>query len=168
MSRLSIIVAASNMWVIGYKGDMPWKMALKPDLKRFKAITTGHPVIMGRNTWESMGSKPLPNRTNIVISSVLVAADTAGAIVVPTMSEAIKIAQTSMGSEEIFFIGGVRVYAEALGIADRVYFTAIHKDYPGDTHWPKEAMANEWRYVAVEHGSFEGIDYTFETLERKK
>ncbi|UCD76754.1 MAG: dihydrofolate reductase [Phycisphaerales bacterium] len=140
---LSIIVAMSENHVIGLHGDMPWR--LPDDLKRFKALTTGHAVIMGRKTFDSIG-RPLPNRTNIVITR-----DTRRAIegvtVVHSLDEALRYA---VGNEEIFIIGGGEIYRQALALADRIYVTLVHAAVDGDTFFP--AFDDRvWRLVSDEH-----------------
>jgi dihydrofolate reductase len=132
--RISMIAAVAANRVIGAKNDLIWR--LPEDLKRFKKITSGHPVIMGRNTYLSLG-RPLPKRTNIVITSNENFAKEVpeGVIVVNSLMEALVIAP-DLDEKEVFIIGGGRVYAEALGFADRLYLTLIDKDFEGDTVFP--------------------------------
>jgi len=128
-SSLSIIVAMTRRGVIGAHGALPWR--LPADLKRFKALTMGKPVVMGRKTQESIG-RALPGRTNIVLSRNP-ALSISGCIVVPSMEAAIAWAR---GYAEIMVIGGSSVYAAALALAERIYLTEIHAEVDGDTYFP--------------------------------
>lgn len=161
---INIIVAVSENNVIGKKGEIPWH--LPADLKHFKEVTTGHPVIMGRVTFESILKhlgKPLPNRRNIVVSSQ--AFPEHDVEVVQDLTEA----KTLAGGTDIFVIGGSRLYNEALPIAERLYITRVHATIDGDTMFP-EFNKEEWVLVAEEkHSKDENnpFDYTFETYERR-
>lgn len=130
--RLSIIAAVAANGVIGHDGDMPWK--LSTDLKRFKAITTGKPVIMGRKTFASIG-RPLPNRVNVVLTRDA-SFEAPGAIVVPTLDAAIAAASDT-GAEEAMVIGGGEIYRAFLDRADRLYITHVDASPTGDTHFPE-------------------------------
>ena len=159
---LSIIVAVSENNVIGRDNGLPWR--LSADLKRLKALTMGHHLIMGRKTWESLG-RPLPGRTNVVITSLknFVAE---GAVVVHSLSAAIKVAEND---SEIFIFGGGRVFQEALPAVEKIYLTVVHKTIDGDTFFP-ELNKDEWKEIersshkADEKNEF---DYSFITLVRK-
>jgi dihydrofolate reductase len=164
---ISLIVAVSENGVIGRDGDMPWR--LPSDLKRFKQVTVGKPVIMGRKTFQSIG-RPLPGRANILVTrSQDYRPD--GVVCMPDLEEAIafaaKIASES-GETEIFVIGGGEIYRQALPRADRVYFTQVHMTVDGDTTFP-ELDKLEWRetsrcrHEASEHDS---VDYSFVVFER--
>lgn len=139
--RIALIAAASENDVIGRDNDLPWH--LPDEFRHFKQTTAGHHVIMGRRTWESRG-KPLPKRVNIVISSQPDYA-APGAIVVSSLTEALHVAE-SAGETEAFVIGGTRVYAEALPIADRLYLTRVHAVLEGDASFPS-FDATQWREV---------------------
>jgi len=123
---ISIIVAASQNGVIGANNRLPWR--LPADLKRFKQITLGHPILMGRKTFDSLG-KPLPGRTNIVITRNK-DLKTCGALTAPSLEDAIRLCRDD---EELFLIGGASIYEQALPLADRIYLTLIHQDFEGDT-----------------------------------
>jgi len=127
--RVTLIVARARNGVIGASGGLPWR--LPEDLAFFKRTTMGHPIVMGRKTWESIG-RPLPGRRSIVVTRDrnFVAA---GAEVVHSLDEAI---QRCADTEEIFVIGGAQLYAEAMPRADRLLLTEIHADFEGDTHLP--------------------------------
>lgn len=128
---ISLIVAVSQNNVIGKENRLPWH--LPEDLKYFKNTTWAMPIVMGRKTWESLG-KPLPGRTNIVISrNNGFKAD--GARVVSSLSEAEKIAR-ELDAREIFIIGGAEIFNMALPIANRLYLTRIHHDFEGDVFFP--------------------------------
>jgi len=137
--RLSLIVAMSENRVIGRRGQLPWR--LSADLRRFKQLTMGHHLIMGRKTWESIG-RPLPGRTSLVISRQPdYQAD--GAEVVPDLPQAILRAA---GDDEAFVIGGGEIYQQALPLVSRAYLTMIHASVEGDTRFP-ELEADGWRVL---------------------
>jgi dihydrofolate reductase len=135
--RRSLIVARARNGAIGLANAMPWH--LPADLAHFKRTTLGHPVIMGRRTWESIG-RALPGRKNIVVSRTP-GFRAEGAQVVGSLSEAWRAAE---GAEEAFVIGGARLYAEALPDAGRVYLTDVVGEVEGDTFFP-ELDPREWR-----------------------
>jgi dihydrofolate reductase len=153
---LSIIAAIGKNRELGRDNKLLWHVP--GDLPRFKKLTSGHPVIMGRKTFESIG-RPLPDRTNIVISSH---SDIA------SFSIALEKAKTSPGSEEIFIIGGGSVYAQAIDIADRLYLTVVDKEAPdADTYFP-EYMNRFTKIIEKSSKEENGIRYTFYTLEPKE
>jgi dihydrofolate reductase len=160
---LSLVVAASTNNVIGLKGDMPWGRSLKPDLRRFKALTLGHPIVMGRKTWDSVG-KALPGRTSLVVSR---GAQTLpeGVLAASSLEQALRLAAAAPGGEESMLIGGGQLYAAALPLASRIYLTRVCKDYQGDTFFPPLDPA-AWAVIGRAHGSHEGLDYEFLTLQR--
>jgi len=141
--RLTLIVARARNGVIGASGGLPWR--LPEDLAFFKRTTMGHPIVMGRKTWESIG-RPLPGRRSVIVTRDrnFVAA---GAEVVHSLEEAI---QRCAGTEEIFVIGGAQLYAEALSRADRLLLTEIDADFEGDTFMPV-AAAERWAEAGREH-----------------
>lgn len=140
--RLSLIVAMSENRVIGRNNRLPWH--LPADLKRFKQLTTGHAVIMGRKTFESIG-KPLPNRRNIVITRDRnFRAD--GAEVAHGFDEAIAMAKAD---SEVFIAGGAEVFREAASGADRMYITLVHAHIEGDVFFP-DVDWSEWTLVENE------------------
>ncbi|MBO5821177.1 MAG: dihydrofolate reductase, partial [Alistipes sp.] len=126
---ISIIVAIAQNGTIGDKNSLLWH--IKEDMRFFRTTTSGHPVIMGRKTFESLGSKPLPKRKNIVITRFDVEFE--GAFTAHSLEEAISMAE---GDEEIFIMGGAQIYAQSLDIADRMYITRVERDYEGDTSFP--------------------------------
>ena len=140
---MSLIAALARNRVIGRNNAMPWH--LPEDLKRFKALTLGHPVIMGRKTWESIIAalgKPLPGRTNIVISRSLVSAP-AGSHLAHSLEEALAYCH---GDEEVFVIGGAEIYALALPHASRLYLTEIDAVIEGDAWFPETAS---WTFKEI-------------------
>jgi dihydrofolate reductase len=146
--RIALIAAVARNGVIGRDGDMPWH--LSTDLKRFKRLTMGSPVIMGRKTFEVIG-KPLPGRINIVVTrSSGFAAD--GATVAPDLDSALRYAANEaerLGLPEAFVIGGGEIYAAAIGRADRLYITHVEASPEGDVHFPPIDPA-VWRTAASE------------------
>lgn len=152
----NIIVAYDQNRAIGSNGDMPWGRKLRGDLDRFKRLTYGHSVIMGRRTFESIG-RPLPGRENIILTrSPLVIRD---AICVDGLARALSIA-----SDEAFIIGGGEIYREALPVADTVLATEIHASFDDvDTFFP--ALDSNWREVERSHQSHaetgDPYDYDF-------
>lgn len=159
--RLTLIAALAKNRVIGIDNRLPWR--LPEDLKRFKALTLGHPIIMGRKTWESLG-RPLPGRSNIVVSrSPGYAAS--GASVVPSLAEAVTLAASS-GANEAFVIGGEEIFRQALPLAQCLQLTEIAEDFAGDVYFP-DFDKSGWLETAREcHHSADGFDYAFVTYER--
>jgi dihydrofolate reductase len=156
---ISGIVAMSQNRVIGREGALPWR--LPEDLKRFRAVTWGHPVIMGRKTFESIG-KVLPGRRNVIISRQS-GMKIDGADVVGSLSQAFEVC----GSEEseIFVIGGGEIYRAALPQMGRIYLTLIHQDIEGDAYFP-ELTGSEWIEVSREE-RVDPIRFSLIVLERK-
>jgi dihydrofolate reductase len=161
---VSLIAAVARNGVIGRDGALPWK--LSADLKRFRELTTGHHVIMGRKTHESIG-KPLPKRTNVVLSrSSEYAAQ--GCTVASSLDEALSEAERA-GDDEPFVIGGAGVYELTLPTADRLYLTRVEADVQGDVHFP-DLAETAWREVSrEEHGADERNEHPFAflVLERR-
>ncbi len=158
---ISLIVAASTNNVIGAQGGLPWR--LPSDLRRFKSLTMGKPIVMGRVTHESIG-RALPGRQNIVITRQAgYAAD--GCDVVESIEAAIAKAGSA---REIMVIGGSQIYEQCLPLADRVYLTRVHAEVEGDAFLP-ELAPDEWHEVARESlASDESneFDVAFITLDR--
>ena len=159
MARLSLVAAIARNRVIGVGGRLPWH--LPEDLQRFKRLTMGAAVIMGRRTYESIG-RSLPGRRNIVVTRQA-AARWSGCAVAPSLAAALSLAADS---PEAFVIGGAALYAEALPHARRLYLTLIDAAYDGDTWFPEFAAA-AWREVSREPGiGASGVPYSFVTYER--
>jgi dihydrofolate reductase len=161
---VSIIAAVSDNGVIGRDGGLPWR--LPADLKRFKRLTSGHHMIMGRRTWESIGRRPLPGRPTIVVSrDPGFAAE--GAQVARSIGQALELAGAVA---EVFIAGGEAIYREALEVADRLYLTRVHAVVEGDTFFP-ELDESGWRVVAEEHhppDEKNAYAHTFLVYERKR
>jgi dihydrofolate reductase len=146
---VSMIAAMSENRVIGREGKLPWR--LPADLKYFKRVTSGHTIIMGRKTWESIGCKPLPNRRNIVITRQHGYA-AAGAEVASSVDEALALSATD---GEVFIVGGGEVYVAALPRADRLYLTLVHTHVDGDAMFPPIDLT-QWRERGREDRSADG------------
>lgn len=158
---LSIIVAVAENGVIGDRNALLWHIS--EDLKHFKALTTGHPVIMGRKTYESLG-RPLPNRENVVLTRQ--ALEIPGCRVVHSLEESVALFPEE---EELFIIGGAQIYAEALPRAARLYLTRVGHAYEGDTRFP-EWDVQAWRLISSESfacGANYPYPFVFETYERR-
>lgn len=159
---LGLIWAQANGGVIGHQGGMPWH--LPEDLSHFKATTHGHPVVMGRRTWDSLPRKPLPGRVNIVVSR--------GSLDLPddvqlhsSLASALDAAH-QVGSAEVWAIGGSAVFADLVGVADRIELTEIDADLPGDTFAPQipdefTRVEGEWRVSET------GLRYRFVSCHRQ-
>jgi len=161
---ISIIAAIAKNNVIGKDNDLIWH--IPEDLKRFKKLTSGHSIIMGRKTYESLPFKPLPNRKNIVISRIK-DLKLQGAIVVKNPEEAIKICK---GENEVFICGGAEIYKLFLPIANKMYLTRIHKSFNGDTFFP-EIDYLIWKIMCESDIYFDKkseLRYSFHNFMRKK
>ena len=154
MKKISIIVAMSKNRVIGVKNSLPWHIS--EDLKRFKRLTTGYPIIMGRKTFESIG-KPLPERRNIVISrnQNLKVQDVE---VVKSIEDALKICSSE---NLIYIIGGEQIYNLAMPYANNIHLTEVNKEVEGDAFFP-EFDKKEWKEIARENSKdFNNMSYSF-------
>jgi dihydrofolate reductase len=152
---IKIIVATSKNKVIGNNNKLIWK--LSSDLKRFKELTTGHPVVMGRKTYESIG-RPLPNRRNIIITRNL-EYEADGCEIVSSLEEALLLTKS-----DCFIIGGGEIYKQSLEVADKIYLTLVHKDFEGDTKFPE--LGKEW--ATIDTKDFESDDkneYNYSFIE---
>lgn len=158
--RISLIAAIARNRTIGKNNELPWR--IPEDTKRFRKLTTGHVVIMGRKTFESIG-RPLRERTNIVITR-----DTGyraeGCTVVHSIEDALKEAKR-IEREEVFVIGGGEIYKATLPSADRLYLTIIDKDFEGDVFFPEYPQFVN--VVLEKEGWWNGIAYRFVDLERE-
>ncbi|MCB0404022.1 MAG: dihydrofolate reductase [Bdellovibrionales bacterium] len=156
---LSLIVAMTEDRVIGKDNRLPWH--LPEDLKRFRSITLGRPVIMGRRTFESIG-RLLPGRKNIIVSRnpdyrVV------GAHVAPSLEAAKELA----GEDEVFVIGGARLFQESLPLADKLYLTIIHAPFEGDTFFPDVDWKQDFEVTAREEFPNAPVAHTFLTAIRR-
>jgi dihydrofolate reductase len=163
--RLSIIVAKAENGVIGSQNKLPWHLG--DDLKKFKELTTGHHILMGRKTFESLG-KPLPGRMHLIVSSQNKEASEQ-VLWFNSLFRAIKFAERQ-GEKELFIIGGAQIYKAALPLIDRIYLTDINAVVAGDTLFPPISLKN---YKLMNEQSFlksstNDYDFTFKVLDRKK
>ncbi|GJM43991.1 MAG: dihydrofolate reductase [Gemmatimonadota bacterium] len=164
--NLEIIVAMDEGRVIGRDNDLPWR--LPADLRHFKKTTMGHPVLMGRRTWESVG-KPLPGRTTIVVTSRPDLHVPDGVLVASSLGQAIDLA-AGTGAGTAFVVGGAGLYREALPLAHRLHLTRVHAHVDGDVRFPRFdeqewELAAERRFAADERNQY---DLTFQTYVRRQ
>ena len=161
---LTLLVAAAENNAIGLNGQLPWR--LPADLQRFKRHTLGHPVLMGRKTWESLG-RPLPGRANVVVSrqpGLLLP----GAQVFTDVGEALAYARQLPDDGEVFGIGGGELYRLLLPLADRILLTRVHTTVAGDAFFPELDPA-EWREVSREpHPADERHAFAFTFLDLRR
>ena len=160
---ITIIVAKAENNVIGNENQLIWH--LSSDLKRFKSLTSGHPILMGRKTYESIG-KPLPNRTNIVITRNEEWKEV-GVFTSNSLEEAIKKAKEF--DDEIFIIGGGNIYKQSMEFADFLEITEVHQEFEGDTRFP-EIDEKIWKEVSrerFEKDEKNEFDYSFVRYERR-
>jgi len=158
---ISIIVAVSEDWGIGKDNELLWHIS--EDLKRFKRLTTGNTVVMGKKTWESLPRRPLPGRKNIVLTDnpkeII-----ENAVTCYSIEDALS---KSSPDEEVFIIGGGSIYRQFMTRADRLYITHVHKKAPADIYFP-EIDLNIWKVTEEEEFvSDEGIPYTYTVYGRK-
>jgi dihydrofolate reductase len=159
---IALIVAVARNGVIGRDNTLPWR--LPADLKHFKATTLGKPIVMGRKTFESLG-KPLPGRTNIVITRDE-SFSAHGAVVVHSIDEALRVADevaTRDGAGEIMVIGGAQIYKEALPLARTLYYTKVELDVEGDAFFPELDTA-QWHCVERQVFAADGAAPAYELL----
>jgi dihydrofolate reductase len=154
---ITLVLAMAKNGVIGKDGAIPWRIS--EDLKRFKQLTLGKPVIMGRKTWDSLPKKPLPGRDNIVVTRRRDwSAD--GAMTAFSVDDALAKAG------DVSVIGGGEIYRETLPRADRIELTEVHRDFEGDAVFAFDRMA--WQEIAREdHVTLDGLAYSYVTLTRK-
>jgi dihydrofolate reductase len=161
---ISIIVAVSEDWGIGKDNELLWHIS--EDLKRFKKLTSGNAVIMGKKTWESLPRRPLPGRKNIVLTD-----DPHESIENSVTAYSIDDALDKCGpAEEIFIIGGGSIYRQFMPIADRLFITHVHKKAPADIFFP-EIDRSVWEIIEKEEFKTDesnNIHYTYTIYERRK
>lgn len=157
---VSIIVAYADRRVIGGDNKLLWY--LSDDLRKFKSLTMGHYIIMGRKTWESIG-RPLPGRKNVVISRNKYL-NPAGALIFHSLDEALQYAAED-GQDEVFIIGGEQIYRQAFPLADKLFVTFVQGSFEGDAYFP-EIDPDQWDIISrVSHSQDEKHAYAFEMLE---
>ena len=165
MSKLSIIVAIADDYAIGCANKLPWH--LPADLKHFKNLTSGHAVIMGRKTFESLPNGALPNRKNIVLRSRLSDETPRDYFEATSLNDALEIAKNE---EQVFIIGGSKVYEQCLDRADSMYITWIHAKFEADTFFPKIDFS-QWKEISrtdCKADEKNPCDYSFVFYERIK
>jgi dihydrofolate reductase len=163
MSAITLVLARADNGVIGNAGRIPWR--IPEDMRRFKALTMGKPIVMGRKTWESFPKRPLPARTNIVVTRdrTYVAA---GAVVVHSFDAALEQAEHET-SDAIMIVGGAEIYREALPRATRIELTEVHRDFQGDASMAR-LSESDWHEIAREDRSTaDGLRYSYVTLIRR-
>ncbi len=161
--QISIIVAIAENFAIGKNNELLWHIS--DDLKRFKKITSGNPVVMGKKTFFSLPIRPLPNRNNIVITDIP-GEIIDGCTMVYSIEDAIEKMETD---KENFIIGGGSVYTQFLPHADKLYLTRVHKSFDADTFFPKIDFS-EWQKVLEEDhqdDNNDGLKFTFQEFIRK-
>ncbi|WP_047550190.1 dihydrofolate reductase [Methylotenera sp. G11] len=159
MTKLSIIVAIAKNRVIGINNTLPWH--LPEDLKRFRALTMGHHIIMGRKTYESLG-RLLPGRTTVIVTRNQ-DYQVEGALVAHSLQDAIALCRDD---DEIFLIGGAELYQAGLDLADRLYVTEIDLAVAGDAHFPQIPL-QQWHETAREaHVSEKGLQFSYVIYQR--
>jgi dihydrofolate reductase len=157
MSEIVLVLAIAQNGVIGKKGAIPWHIS--EDMKRFKALTIGHTVVMGRKTWDSLPRKPLPGRINVVVTRQE-GWQAEGAVVASSLGQA-----TSGTSGTVMVIGGAEIYERALPLASRIELTEVHKDFEGDVQFQLDRSG--WHEtVREDHVTPDGLRYSYVTLTR--
>jgi dihydrofolate reductase len=159
--RITLIAAVAQNGVIGADNSLPWRIS--EDLQRFKALTLGHPIVMGRKTFESLG-RPLPGRRNIVVTR---SRDYAapGCVVVGSLDEALEAVTDSENS--VFIIGGEDIFRQALPLANCIELTEIKRDFAGNTHFPAVDWADWQEHERTMHVSKDGLAFDFVTYQRR-
>jgi dihydrofolate reductase len=157
MSEIVLVVAVADNGVIGNNGAIPWHIS--EDMKRFKAMTMGHTVVMGRKTWDSLPKKPLPGRTNVVVTRQK-DWKAEGATAVSSLGAA-----TAGTSGVVMILGGAEIYQRALPLASRIELTEVHKAFEGNAKFDLDRAG--WHETArEEHVTSDGLRYSYVTLTR--
>jgi dihydrofolate reductase len=162
--KIALVAAVARGGVIGHAGTIPWRVA--EDMARFRDLTIGHPVVMGRKTWDSLPDRfrPLPGRRNIVVTrNPLWHAD--GAQRAGSLEDALRLVD---GAERVFVIGGGELYAQALPLADELLLTEVDFDVEGDTRFPSWDRGDFELTSREEHVSETGLPFAFVTYVRTK
>lgn len=165
---INVIVAAGKHGEIGRAGDLIWHISA--DLKRFKALTTGHPVVMGRKTWESLPKRPLPGRTNIVVSRNQ-SFEAPGGVVVSSPEEALRQAQSENGGDSVFIMGGAQLYNAFFPLATRIYLTEIDAECSdANAFIPYPLNPDEWQLTEITEAATtpDNVTYRYATYERRE
>ena len=162
--KIAIVVAYDKNRGIGTGGDLPWGRSLPADLAHFKELTTGGAIVMGRKTYESIGGRPLPNRKNIVLST----GEVVGAIGAKNFAQALQLASEEP-NQDIFVIGGERVFAEALPEVDTIYATEVDYSFSdADVFFP-QINVNQWEEISrTSQKANEQNKYSFDFVEYRR
>ena len=164
---IAAIVAVDSNWGIGYNGDL--LESIPADLKHFKEITSGHTIIIGRKTWDSLPKKPLPNRTNIILSREYgITFDTDTQIGYMNLKWLYRMLENIDADKEIYVIGGGQIYKELLSLCDRIYVTKIYKEHENvDTYFPNLDAIGEWSATPIgELEKYKDFTYQFWRYDR--
>ena len=165
MSKISIIAAVADNYAIGKANKLPWH--LPADLKHFKQLTSGHAILMGKRTYESLPNGPLPNRKNIVLTSVLSEGVNEGYFEANSFEDAFDLCEHE---KQIFIIGGSSIYKQSLDKADSMYITWVHASFQADAFFPEFDLKN-WKVISQEDFPADEANpypYSFVYYERKK
>lgn len=163
MPQVTIIAAIAENYAIGRQNKLLWH--LPADLKHFKNLTSGHPVIMGKRTFESLPNGPLPNRKNIVLRSILSDGITEGYVEADSLEDALELCEDE---EQVFIIGGSTVYKQHLDKADNMYITWVHADFEADAYFP-QIDSFMWKEISREdHPADEKNPYAYSFVEYKR
>lgn len=157
--RISIIAAMAANRAIGINNTLPWH--LPEDLKRFKELTMGHHIVMGRKTYDSIG-KPLPGRTTVIVTRNMDYA-VPGCMAANSLDAALTAA---LGDNEVFFVGGADLYRQVMPIANRIYLTEIQRVYDGDAFFP-EFDPKQWQETARDKHQGKDFEYHYVTYDRQ-
>lgn len=165
MSEISIVAAVADNYAIGKGNKLPWH--LPADLKHFRELTTGHAVVMGKRTFESLPNGPLPNRKNVVLTSVMSEGVNEGYFEADSLEDALYLCEKE---DKVFIVGGAAVYRQSLEIADSLYITWVHHEFSADIYFP-EVDFSKWEEVSRQ--DFPADDknpypYSFVHYKRKK
>lgn len=144
MSKISIIAAIADNYAIGKTNNLPWH--LPADLKHFKEITTGHAVVMGKRTFESLSNGPLPNRKNIVLTSIMSEGVNEKYYEADSLEDALYLCENE---EQVFIIGGATVFKQCISKVDSMYLTWVHNNFTADTYFP-EINFDNWKEISRE------------------
>jgi len=165
MSEISIVAAVADNYAIGKGNKLPWH--LPADLKHFRELTTGHAVVMGKRTFESLPNGPLPNRRNVVLTSVMSEGVNEGYFEADSLEDAFYLCEKE---EKVFIVGGAAVYRQSLEIADSLYITWVHHEFSADIYFP-EVDFSKWEEVSRQDMPADEKNpypYSFVHYKRKK
>lgn len=165
MSEISIVAAVADNYAIGKGNKLPWH--LPADLKHFRELTTGHAVVMGKRTFESLPNGPLPNRRNVVLTSVMSEGVNEGYFEADSLEDAFYLCEKE---EKVFIVGGAAVYRQSLEIAESLYITWVHHEFSADIYFP-EVDFSKWEEVSrkdMPADEKNPYPYSFVHYKRKK